>query len=134
MNETKKEPFGYLITLDLYGCKEGVSDDLGLCYQFLEDLVEKLKMKKQSPPYIFRSDATLYPDKAGLSGWVPLIESGIQIHTLVPKNFISIDIYSCGKFLVENTDEVVSFVKDYFKCKEVEMNYIERGVKYNDIQ
>ena len=127
----KNKPFGHLMTLDLYGCKEGVCDDLSLCYQFLEDIVVKLEMKKQSPPYIFRSDAVLYPDKAGLSGWVPLIESGIQIHTLIPKNFISVDVYSCGKFTSENIKE---FVQDYFKCKEVEMNYIERGVKYNDIQ
>lgn len=131
MNELKKEPFGHLMTLDLYGCKEGVCDDLSLCYNFLEDIVEKLKMKKQSPPFIFRSDAVLYPEKAGLSGWVPIIESGIQIHTLIPKNFISIDVYSCGKFSMENIED---FIKDYFGCKEIEMNYIERGVKYNDIQ
>ncbi|MEK7471043.1 MAG: S-adenosylmethionine decarboxylase [Patescibacteria group bacterium] len=131
MNELKKEPFGFLMTLDLYGCKEGVCDDLNLCFNFLEDLVVKLKMKKQSPPYIFRSDAALYPDKAGLSGWVPLIESGIQIHTLVPKNFISIDVYSCKNFTAENIEK---YVQDYFECKEVEMNYIERGVKYNNIQ
>ena len=131
MNELKKEPFGFLMTLDLYGCKESVCDDLNLCFNFLEDLVVKLKMKKQSPPYIFRSDAALYPDKAGLSGWVPLIESGIQIHTLVPKNFISIDVYSCKNFTAENIEK---YVQDYFECKEVEMNYIERGVKYNNIQ
>lgn len=126
----KNIPFGHLMTLDLYGCKEGVCDDLSLCYQFLEDIVVQLRMKKQSPPFIFRSDAILYPDKAGLSGWVPLIESGIQIHTLIPKNFISIDVYSCGKFTTENIKE---FVQDYFECKEVEMNFIERGIKYNDI-
>ena len=41
-------------------------------------------MEKQAPPSIFRSDATRFPDKAGLSGWVPLIESSIVIHTLDP--------------------------------------------------
>jgi S-adenosylmethionine/arginine decarboxylase-like enzyme len=127
----KADPFGYLMTLDLYGCKEGACDDLHLCYKFLEDLVNKLKMTKQSPPFIFKSDDSKYPEKAGLSGWVPLIESGIQIHTLTPKNFISIDIYSCGKF---STDHISEYVKDYFKCEEVEMNFIERGLKYNNIK
>lgn len=130
MNESTKEPFGYLLTLDLYGCKEGACDDLFLCYKFLEDVVVKLKMSKQSPPFIFRSDDTLYPDKAGLSGWIPLIESGIQIHTLTPKNFISIDIYSCGKFEI---GDIKDFVQNYFGCKEVEVNFINRGVKYNEI-
>ncbi len=125
------EPFGYLMTLDLYGCKEGVCDDIGLCYKFLEDLVVELKMSKQSPPFIFKSDEIRYPDKAGLSGWVPLIESGIQIHTLTPKNFISIDVYSCKHFVV---GDVAKFAKEYFGCKEVETNFINRGVKYNTTQ
>ncbi len=119
------------MTLDLYGCKKGLSDDLSFCYKFLEDLVEKLKMHKQSPPFIFKSDNKKYPDKAGLSGWVPLIESGIQIHTLSPKNFISIDVYSCSKF---SNDHIKEFVQKYFACKEVEINYIERGVNYHDIR
>ena len=130
MKQKRRVPFGYLLTLDLYGCKEGVCDDINLCYSFLEKLVEKLGMKKQSPPYIFRSDSTEYPDKAGLSGWIPLIESGIQIHTLTPKDFISIDIYSCKKFSLELVEE---FAKDYFSAKEVEMNFIERGVRFNDV-
>jgi S-adenosylmethionine/arginine decarboxylase-like enzyme len=123
-------PFGYLCTLDLYGCKPGLCDDLGLCYEFLEKLVDKLCMNKQAPPFIFRSDAARYPDKAGLSGWVPLIQSGIQIHTLIPKNFISIDVYSCGHF---STEDIKEFCQDFFECKEVEMHYIERGVNYNQV-
>ncbi len=124
------DPFGYLLTLDLYGCQEGACDDLDLCYRFLVDLVEKLGMHKQSPPFIFRSDEQKYPDKAGLSGWVPLIESGIQIHTLIPKNFISVDVYSCREF---STDEIAEFAKGYFACEEVEMNFVLRGLKYNQI-
>jgi S-adenosylmethionine decarboxylase len=127
---SKIAPFGHLVTLDLYGCKDGVCDDLSLCYKFLEDLVEKLKMQKQSPPFIFKSDENKYPDKAGLSGWVPLIESGIQIHTLTPKNFISVDIYSCREF---STLNISDFVKKYFDSTEIEVNYIKRGVKYNNI-
>ena len=117
------------MTLDLYNCKEGACEDLGLCYGFLEDLVIQLNMTKQSPPFIFKSDEFRYPEKAGLSGWVPLIESGIQIHTLTPKNFISIDVYSCREF---STANITEFVTNYFGCNEVEMNYIERGVRYNE--
>ena len=126
----KPEPFGYLLTLDLYRCREGACADITLCYNFLEEIVVYLKMSKQSPPFIFQSDGVLYPDKAGLSGWVPLIESGIQIHTLTPKDFISIDVYSCKKFEIEG---VKDFVQKYFDAKEVELNFIERGVKYNEI-
>jgi S-adenosylmethionine decarboxylase len=124
-------PFGYLMTLDLYNCKDGACDNIALCYQFLEDIVVKLNMTKQSPPYIFKSDNIQYPDKAGLSGWVPLIESGIQIHTLSPKKFISIDVYSCRKF---ETADITDFVRGYFVPEKVEMNFIERGVNYNSAQ
>ena len=123
-------PFGYLLTLDLYGCERGKCEDLGLCYRFLEDLVGVLKMDKQAPPFIFRSNGELYPGKAGLSGWVPLIQSGIQIHTLSLKNFISIDIYSCTEFA---TNDVACFAQRYFGSQETEVNYIFRGLKYNDI-
>lgn len=125
----KNEPFGHLMTLDLYDCKSGACDDIALCYHFLEEIVEVLHMKKQSPPFIFKSDANKYPDKAGLSGWVPLIESGIQIHTLSVKNFISIDVYSCGKLGFDHVEELV---KRYFSPNEFELNFIERGAKYNN--
>ncbi len=126
----EEKPFGYSFLLDLYDCEEGVSDDISLCYEYLEQLVEFLKMQKQSPPYIFKTDAKLYPDKAGLSGWVPLVESGIQIHTLSVKNFISIDVYSCGKYDPEKVEE---FTRNFFKPKKVEKRFLHRGVDYHKI-
>lgn len=129
-NSIAERPFGYLFTLDLYDCAAGVCDDISLCIQFLNDLVRELGMHKQAPPFVFHSDAKLYPDKAGISGWVPLIESGVQIHTLSPKRFISIDIYSCGPF---QTDTLERFVRKYFSPEDVETNYIPRGTRYNQI-
>lgn len=121
-------PFGYQLLLDLYDCKKGVADDLGLCYEFLEQIVKVLKVEPQSPPFIFRTDASRYPDKAGLSGWIPLVESGIQIHTLTPKDFISIDIYSCRKFEIPPLKE---FVRAYFSPGRMEEQFLERGLDYN---
>lgn len=123
------KPFGYLLTLDLYGCRPFAADNLSLCYDFLESLVKHLGMTTQAPPFIFRSPDA-YPDKAGLSGWVPLIESGIQIHTLTPKNFISIDVYCCHEF---DAEKVVAFARATFSPREVEMNQVARGLKYNEV-
>lgn len=120
--------FGYLLTVDLYETKPGICDDIKTCYTFLTDLVKVLKMTPMSPPFIFYGPPE-YPDKAGVSGWQPLIESGIQIHTLSPKNFISIDIYSCKEF---DQGDIGEFCKEYFGAKEVETNFIERGTKYYD--
>lgn len=119
--------FGYQLLLDLYGCKEGTCDDLSLCYQFLDEIVEKLGMEKQSPPSIFRSDATRFPDKAGLSGWAPLIESSIVIHTLSPKNYISVDVYCCKAFDPEVARDMC---RKFFDPMKIDDQYIERGLDY----
>jgi S-adenosylmethionine decarboxylase len=121
-------PFGYQLLLDLYDCKPGACDDLTLCYNFLEEIVGVLKVEPQSPPFIFRTDGKRFPDKAGLSGWIPLVESGIQLHTLTPKEFISIDVYSCRQFEIE---PVKAFVKSYFAPKHMDAQFVERGVDYN---
>ena len=121
-------PFGFQFLLDLYQCKPGACDDLGLCYGFLEEIVRVLKVEPQSPPYIFRTDGKRYPDKAGLSGWIPLVESGIQLHTLTPKDFISIDIYSCRQFELES---LRAFVRQTFAPKRMDEQFLERGLDYN---
>lgn len=121
------EVFGYELLLDLYDCKAGSCDDLALCYRFLDEIVDYLGMEKQAPPNIFYTDATRFPDKAGLSGWAPLVESSIVIHTLTPKNFISIDIYCCKKFDIEKAK---SFVRRFFSPKRIDEQFLLRGTDY----
>lgn len=123
----KPEPFGYELLLDLYGCKEGACDDLTLCYNFLDQIVDALGMEKQAPPGIFRSDATRFPDKAGLSGWAPLIESSIVIHTLTPKNFISVDVYCCKIF---DPNVARKMCQKFFSPRKIDEQYLERGFDY----
>ena len=124
---SKTAVFGYELLLDLYDCKPGVCDDLTLCYNFLDEIVGFLGMEKQSPPAIFRSDAARFPDKAGLSGWVPLIESSIVIHTLSPKDFITVDIYCCRAFDRKKAEE---FCRSFFAPQKVQAQFVERGLSY----
>ncbi len=128
---TASKAFGFQLLLDLYDCKLGVCEDLNLCYKFLDEIVGFLGMEKQSPPNIFFSDATRFPDKAGLSGWVPLIESSIVIHTLSVTNFISIDIYCCRKFDVEDAKD---FCRRFFAPKKMDEQYLERGQNYYKVE
>ncbi len=124
---SKNTPFGFQLLLDLYNCKPGACDDLDLCYKFLDEIVGYLGMEKQAPPNIFRSDAVRFPDKAGLSGWAPLIESSIVIHTLTPKDFISVDIYCCKEFSIEKAKK---FTRKFFAPERMDEQYIERGMDY----
>jgi len=119
--------FGYELLLDLYDCPPGICDDLALSYKFLDEIVGYLGMEKQAPPNIFFTDGQRFPDKAGLSGWAPLVESSIVIHTLSPKNFISIDIYCCKRFDIEKAK---SFVRRFFSPKRLDAQFVLRGKDY----
>lgn len=119
--------FGFQLLLDLYDCQPGACDDLTLCYRFLDEIVDYLGMEKQAPPNIFRTDDLRFPDKAGLSGWAPLVESSVVIHTLTPKNFISIDIYCCKEF---DLAKAKFFVRKFFSPKRMDEQFILRGLDY----
>ncbi len=125
------KPFGYSYLLDMYNCRPGTADDLELNYRFLELLVDVIGMTKQANPFIMhgptKNGVELYPEKAGVSAWIPLIESGIQIHTIAPKNFISLDIYTCGQI---DPERVREFAQGTFGFDRYEEHFIERGVAY----
>ena len=123
----RTQAFGYELLLDLYDCKKGACDDLALCYQFLDEIVPYLGMEKQSPPSIFFTDASRFPDKAGLSGWVPLVESSIVIHTLSVKDYISVDIYCCKEFDIDKAKE---FTSKFFAPGRMDGQYVLRGLDY----
>ncbi len=119
--------FGYELLLDCYDCKPEVCGELDHCYSYLSRLVTFIGMKQQAPPQIFRTDRKSFPDKAGLSGWVPLADSSIVIHTLSKRNFISIDIYSCKEY---DPDRVIEFTRGYFEPKRIEKQFVLRGKSY----
>jgi S-adenosylmethionine/arginine decarboxylase-like enzyme len=131
MNNTNK-PFGYSYLLDMYNCREGTADDLELTYRFLEKLVDEIGMTRMSQPIVIhgptKDGKELYPEKLGVSGWVPLIESGIQIHSIEPTHFITLDVYSCNKF---NSQIIFNFAKLYFGFTEFEEHFVERGKNYS---
>jgi S-adenosylmethionine/arginine decarboxylase-like enzyme len=121
--------FGHSLHVDLYGVDRALCDDIGFFYSLLDDVVARLGMHKQAPPFIFRSPDVEYPDKAGLSGWVPLIESGISVHTLTLAGFVSIDLYTCGLL---HPAEVVDYLVERLGASSCEQQYLIRGVRFHD--
>lgn len=119
--------FGYHLVLDLYGCDKKAIDSMQVCYNYLNDLADLLGVHRQSAPLVFYTDPIKYPDKAGISAWIPIVESGFSIHTLTPTRFASIDIYSCKKY---NQAKVKNYTITIFKPKEVEEKFFLRGEKY----
>ncbi len=116
--------WGFQLVLDCFGCSEEVCCDLDRGYEFLDKICIHLKMTKQTQPYIFKTCETTFPGKPGYSGWVPIIESGIQIHTSANNRFVSIDVYSCNPFKEE---DVLDFVRTWFAPKHIETCFLHRG-------
>ena len=116
--------WGFQLVLDCFGCDEETCCDLDRGYEFLDQICVHLKMTKQTQPYIFKTCERTFPGVPGYSGWVPIIESGIQIHTSANNRFISIDVYSCKPFEEQN---VIDFVRNWFQPKQIETFFINRG-------
>jgi S-adenosylmethionine decarboxylase len=117
------KPFGYSYLLDMFDCLPGTADDMELTY--------RLQMTQMSAPVVIHAPrdkgVEIYPEKAGVSGWVPLIESGIQIHSIEPTHFITLDVYSCREF---DTKVVYDFAQETFGFKSHEHFYTIRGRNY----
>ncbi len=122
-----RKNFGYHLILDLYNCDPKTVGSLDICYNYLDTMPNIMKVHKQSTPFVVVTDGEKYPDKAGLSGWIPIVESGVSIHTLTPTNFISVDVYSCEKFDIK---KVIEFTKKIFKPKKIEKKFFLRGKDY----
>jgi S-adenosylmethionine decarboxylase len=130
MKQKTKGPrriFGYHMIMDCYGCDRKIIDSIEVCYNYLNRMTEIMKVHKQSEPFVVYTDPKKYPEKAGISAWVPIVESGVSIHTITPTGFISIDVYSCKKY---NIKKVRDFTRSVFKPKEIEEKFFLRGEKY----
>lgn len=121
--------FGYLLTMDLYDVEPSRCQDLNLGYDILDKLPDHIGMHKQSLPHIYVTPPE-WVGKAGLSGWVGLIESGIQLHTLSENGFVSIDLYTCSYLDHTQIPGILEFVVKYYPYRDVEINLIKRGLKY----
>lgn len=146
--------FGKSYLLDMYGCTPGVLDDLEVHYRFLEELTWRLGMTPMSRPLVIHAPVKFntitlstepqtsdgitkrkyeiireeeFPEKAGVSAWQPLIESGIQIHSLEPSHFSSLDVYTCGQL---DPTIVREFAQEIFGFSSYEEHIINRGVNY----
>ena len=118
------QSWGYHMAVDLFGVDEDKCCNLDHGYEFLDQICNFLEMTKQTQPYIFKTCEKAFPGRPGYSGWVPIIESGIQVHTSGKNNFVSIDVYSCKKF---DPDQVEQFVRDWFEPQEIECQMLYRG-------
>lgn len=120
--------FGEHLTIDGYGGDEKLLDDRELVLDCLNDLPDKLGMHKLSKPEIYFATANNKKDPGGWSGFVVIAESHISIHTFPKRGFVSADVYTCKNEM--DCDLIKKYFKNQFNLKEIETNFIKRGIKY----
>lgn len=118
--------FGQHLMVDGYGGNRKKLATLDLIYQFLESYPEEIHMRKIMPPYVFKYCGSK-PEDWGLSGVVLIAESHISIHTFPEKRYLSVDVFSCKEFDVE---QAVSYIKEIFEVEKMEINVLDRGLEF----
>lgn len=124
---TQQIPFGLHLMLDMYDCNPKTLNDTKLVYQILDELPEKIGMRKLTSPYVVFSEGNDKRDPGGWSGFVIIQESHIALHTFVKRRFVTIDVYSCKEF---DTKFVTRYFKKAFGSKNAEVIEEVRGKKY----
>ena len=120
--------FGEHLTIDGYGGDESLLNNRELVLECLNELPEKLGMKKLAEPQIYLAEANATKDPGGWTGFVVIAESHISIHTFPKRGFLTADVYTCKNGM--DTDFIISYFKTKFALPELETNFIKRGTKY----
>ncbi len=120
--------FGEHLTIDGYGGDFELLNDKERVTACLTDLPQNLGMHTLGDPVVYSAPGNDQKDPGGWSGFVVIQESHIAIHTFPARGFVSADVYTCQNGL--ETDWIVEYFKKTFGLKNVETNFIKRGLKY----
>lgn len=123
-----KMHFGEHLTIDGYGGSFVKLNEKKLVLRCLSELPEKIGMKKFAEPSVYWAEPNDKKDPGGWTGFVVIQESHISIHTFPKRGFISADVYTCKNGL--DAEFVVNYFKDAFDLRDVERNFIKRGMRY----
>lgn len=115
--------FGKHLMLDLRECDQAKLDDLELCFALLNDIPDRIKMKKISAPHVFRYRAEQEEDR-GITGVTLIAESHISLHTFPVKGHAFADVFSCKPF---DVDLVIAIFVQAFAVKKFDSYTQDRG-------
>lgn len=120
--------FGEHFMLDCYGANKELLMSKDLVLQALNELPEKLHMKKLSEPEVYFAEDNGIKDPGGWSGFVVIAESHISIHTFAGRGFLSADVYTCHNGM--DCAFIEQYFKDLFQATDIETNFVKRGTRY----
>jgi S-adenosylmethionine decarboxylase len=118
--------FGPHLVFHGFRCPASRLDDLGHLYRLLDELPERIHMTKIMPPYVLRHDARGGAEK-GFSGFVLIAQSHISIHTFPSRGLVSVDVFSCEVFDVE---DAIAELRRSFRPRRIEWQLLDRGSEF----
>jgi S-adenosylmethionine decarboxylase len=120
--------FGEHLMIDGYSGNYDKLNNRELVLECLEELIEKLEMRKLSEPVVKLAKANDAKDPGGWSGFIMIVESHISVHTFPGRGFVSVDVYTCKNGL--DRQLIVNYFKEKFELKDIEENFVKRGTRY----
>ena len=120
--------FGEHLMIDGYGGNFEKLNNNELILRCLDELPEKLGMKKLAKPEVYFAKGNDKKDPGGFSGFVVIEESHVSIHTFPARGFITADVYTCKNGM--DNDFIITYFKEQFELKVVETNFVKRGMRY----
>ena len=112
---------GFQNNYDCYGCISEIINNQVAIEQLIWSLCKEIGAQ------IVKSDISLFSPQ-GISAYAIITASHIGIHTWPEYQFASIDIFSCKG---EIPDSVVDIIKNALHAKEIEIQKMQRGDKFD---
>lgn len=122
-----KMGFGPHLIIDGYDCNKKKISDMEFIYRFLDELPDKIGMRKVGKPDVDKIFESEKDEDYGISGLVLIMESHIAIHSFPAKNCIFIDIFSCKDF---DTDSTKKMIIEAFEIKKPVATLLSRGDEF----
>lgn len=120
--------FGEHVLIDGYGgCAARLADPC-LLDLLLHDLAHRLRMRILREPVVCLAPGNGLNDPGGLTAFVVVQESHISVHTFPARRFVSGDIYSCRRGLLQ--EAIVREFARAFQLEGVDAQLVRRGMRY----
>ena len=89
--------------------------DKVLMREWLRETVEVAGMKPFGEPFIWGFPWPGSRDWTALTGFQPLIESGLSVHCWPERMFVFVDLFSCNEF---DSDKVIKHISESFRMDD----------------
>ncbi len=121
-----KDYYGPHLMVDILEADRGALGNLSKVSAFLDELPDRIGMKKLTPPIAFPYNPGGDPmdPEAGITGFIVIAESHISIHTYPHQGRAYFDAFSCRPF---KPGLVLDLLLRAFKVTRYHSNLVKRG-------